>query len=294
MKNKKYISSLFTWKFLYFVAFVHLIDIAMGGQLTAYFQLTPNSFLNDAEYWRIISYPFAQGNIASLLLFFLTLTFFGPKVELNLEIINYAILLIFTTLLAGALNCLFFFFSDFSFQGMDVVSFFTMAIFLFLNPRIKIQLFNITQISGYLLASIFVLIWFGTNILEGFQFENYALLSLVSSPLIATSLAGLIALVLRLRLPLIHKSNLQLLNEELLKEENRNQQNEEDNLDLALITNQIRKNAEKKFDETLQLTTDPKVNEDRMNQILDKIIEKGKDSLSTSEKNFMKEYSEKL
>jgi len=293
MIDIKYISTMFTWKLISIVIFLHLIDIAFAGQMSYYLALNPYSAIEGAEFWRVVTYPFAQGNTASLLLFLMTFTFFGTKVELNLGGKLFSLYLFLITIFAGTLNSVLFYDTQITFQGMDILSFFLMGMFLFLNPKIKIQFFNITQVSGVVLSALFLMIWFGTNILEGFQFEKQTFFALFSLPIIAITMSFLISIILKFRFSSDYNYSFNDEDRSFLKEDNR-YESDDDDLHLELITKELRKKSENRNEEKVILTNDPQINEDKMNEILDKILEQGKDSLSTNEKRFMTEYSKYL
>ncbi len=276
----------FSQKFVIMILFIYALDFIMDGKLSELFYLNPAQVVGDLEAWRLFTFPLAPGHIENVFLFGVTFTILGPKIESVIEGIYYPIILFLMACLLGTVITLGFWGDSLIFTGMTGLSFFVMSLFLYLNAEKKIIVLNSRPVRSFILVSLILLSWISSIVIRALLTNTVFLIS-------ELSLAGFG----------IISASLIYLQIYLVKRKKRGVGSEFDGLDIpdpeqlsmALISQQEQKKYNRgESDENIVQENEPVLNEDRLNQILDKINETGKESLSPEEIRFLKDYSKNL
>jgi len=183
--------------------------------------------------------------------------------------------------------------SDVVIAGMEAVSFFVLTLFMFLKPKSIVEFMKFPPLSTVLFTCAMVFIWFGIKIIGVTSGTNTQFVPQFSSALFGITLGSLIYLQIRL-------ANSHRRRNRLDRYDNDLKVPQPEELSMALISNtklkKQYKNIEEESDDELYslLSEDPAENEEKLNEILDKIADTGKDSLSPFENKFLEEYSRQL
>lgn len=281
-------------RLLLLCAIIYLLDFLMFGKLTDLFSLQPSLIANKMEFWRIFTFPFVPGSIEGVFLFVFTFFFIGPKLESKLRKNFFPIILIFLIFLQGTITTLIFWQSNFIFAGMEAISFFILVLFTFINLNKKITFWGFKPVKSIMLVALLSITWISAVAIHSTLSGNEILLK-ASTSLIFGIITG----------------GITYLQTEFYKRSSKIKENLKKNLtrkkfDNALYDEEspafVIKN-ETKIQNQNQNQTDEDLNhpqykfifsEQKLNDILDKINEKGKESLTNDEIQYLKDYSENL
>jgi membrane associated rhomboid family serine protease len=284
MAGRGFIKSI-SFGLLFASTLVYIIDIVTGGKLTSLLALQPSFVLGKMEIWRLVTFPFVPGSPVSFMLFFTTFFIFAPRIEEILSKPFFIALLFLITVVQGTALTLVFWRSPLTFAGMEGVSFFVATLFAFITRGKKTYIWLFKAIRTSLFILMIFILW-GTSILiHSLITQNN--MYLVTGSLLA--LSGIIfGFLTYLQVKLSKKfllSHLERNNIEIPKPEE---------LTPALIQQNGLKRLNRSLKEESSYYEENIFSEDRLNVILDKINEYGKDSLSPDERKYLEEYSKNL
>lgn len=274
----------------------YLFDAFTGGELSILLSLDIAKITNEHEYWRLFSYPLATGSFESTLLLIFSLGIFAPKLEERYKRYLLPFMIFLISLMHGVLYTWLFIYSDKVFAGSEGVSLFILISFLFSFRKSKFSLMGKLKLNSIFFILSVLTFW---SCIQALKIFDYAMTSAVDSVLfagmgIANSILLLLQVMIMNKINPIDNYKKDNIEDELDNFEDELSQLEKDELSLALIASQQRRYKEKQKDESYKISSDPRANEEKMNQILDKISDQGYPSLSPGEQKFLKEYSKIL
>ena len=277
-----------TNKILLVAVMLHLGNFFLDNQLVKLLSLQPFLVIDKLELWRLITYPFAGSSLEGSLLFILALFFFGNKLEFVLQKTIYPVLLFLLVSLQGAVFTLLFWQKQFVFYGMEGIAIFILTLFsyMFYKNKLRIGFYRNYRIIST--AILFSMIWVASVLLHFFVVNDYSILVKNSFVLCFGFITGtMMFLQFRLVKKIRNmKDEKELRNVELPKPEE---------LSLALISQgEFKRFKQHLIEETPQFENDFPLNEDILNEILEKIHDKGKDSLTNDERYYLEEYSKRI
>jgi len=278
----------FSYYFLALTFFLYLFNYITDGAIALRLSLDVYAVSIGSEYWRLFSYPLVSSSYEGNLLFFITFYLFGTKLEMIFKRRLYALLLVLLVFLQGVLLTLYFWGNHYKFQGMEGISIFVLLFFTFLNFNKKLSFSVIKYMRVYLLTALMLLGW-ALSVSIHYSYTGDASIIVQSAPAFIFGSALAIAVFSQIRITQMVKGYNHIQNE------NEFRIHRPDELSLAMVSqNEIRKanqaNTHQRLDEYEEFIPD----ENRLNEILDKIIVGGSASLSESEKAYLKNYSNNL
>lgn len=291
----------FSKVFLGIITLFYLINVVSNYAFVDFLSLQPKVVLEQLNLWKILTFPFAINSIDSFILFLFSFHFFSEKLEKVIGSIRYSIWLLILNLILGCLVTLLFWNSTFNFSGLDSISFFVISLYMMLKPKSYI---NISKLRLYVMPSVllFLMIWISTKILVyGINDVTMAINTLTSFIFGVTS-SLLIYFQIRIytdkrdEKPILNEVKSSLPKEEdleflsAIKEKNASYLYNTENINHDSVADLYDKYDYSNYG----ISKDPSVNEERLNFILDKINDKGQNSLSVSEKKFLYYYSKQL
>lgn len=271
----------------------YLFDSFTGGEITKLLSLDIEKISYSNEYWRLFSYPLASGSFESMLLLIFALGIFAPKIESKLKSFLLPLIIFLVSLMHGTLFAWIYMYENVVFAGSEGISFFILLSFIFTDHNARFKFFGSRSISAGSVIILAITLWALAKILLYLDYnviESYYSL-LFAGFGTANAFIVLAQILIINKFGSKEKSIENSSQREFQDYEKELSQIEKDELSLALIASQNKRYKEKQKDETLKLSPDPKVNEDKMNRILDKISDHGYPSLSQGEQKFLKEYS---
>jgi membrane associated rhomboid family serine protease len=279
----------FSKVFLIVTLCLYFINFLMGWKLNELFVLNPTLIVHKFEFWRIVTYPFIPGSAEGAALFFITFALFAPRLEEILGSILFSTVLFLLLCLHGILHTLIFWQSFIPLSGMEGLSMYVMSLFILLNIQNRLKIFRLPPLKSYIAPTILFIMWGGYKLFRVFEIGSVDIKSFLS---VASFGLGS-ALMTYMQIRLAQKINY------------RRHRNEPDltvpkpeELQQAVISKSemnIKKyhyNADE--ERIIKPSGNREIDEERLNIILDKMNEKGRDSLSPEELNFLREYSKFL
>jgi membrane associated rhomboid family serine protease len=256
----------------------------MNGKLSDFLSLQPAVIIDKLELWRIVTFPFSPSGFEGTILFFITFYIFAPRMETLFHKALYPIILFLVISLQGTISSLIFWRSSLYIEGMEGLSFFVLTLFLFFNANKKVILWQFPPVSAFTFVFFIAIGWAVTTSLHA-MVSGYEILVKGAANAIFGLTGGLIIfLQLRLSRNIKHKDNDFPL--DIPKPEE---------LSLALIRqNELREINNRRLPDDYFWDEDIPLTEDKLNEILDKISENGKESLLPEEIRFLEEYSKRL
>lgn len=287
-------NSVFSKIFLLFTGIVYFIGYIYSSVLPDILSLSPQDVIKNLSLWKLVSFPFASGGLESIMLFAFVFYFISSKLEQYIEGLKYPLWLFLMTLLQGCILTLVFINSDVVISGMDGISFYVLVVYSLLKSKDKIIAFNFPPIPIFAFALLLGFVWFGLKLVNfSTTGDDSMFLSALGSSLFGIT-SGLVH-YLQIRITGINANSRNLRNGDDL----RIPPPEELSVAHTLNSNRLRKYYQSNQPDLSEadyylLSDDMSENEDRLNEILEKISSSGQSSLSDFERRFLNEYSKRI
>lgn len=168
-------------------------------------------------------------------------------------------------------------------SGGDALSFFILGLFAFLMPRRVLRMHNVFEIRGLFLVFVIALTAFSVSVLTAYKNPSTYFLTGALSSAIGVAFAVLVSTRMQLQLLRFRRFRMEQeseMEEEVLRHTARSHER-------FTETVTVEKSVRKSLDPSIR-ELNP---EESLNEILDKILEHGKDSLSAEEIAFLQSYS---
>ncbi len=292
--SPKVANSMFSKIFLIFVGIIYFLNYVYSNVLPDLLSLSPQLVIRELSLWKLITFPFSPGGIESVVLFAFVFYFISSKLEFYIEGLRYPLWLFLLTLLQGCILTLVFINSNVIVAGMDGISFYVLVVYALLRSKDKINFLNFPPMPILAFSMLLGFVWFGLKLVNFSTTGNDSVfLSALGSSLFGVT-AGLIH-YLQIRLSGLNSTR---SSKSDIDSDMRLPSPEE--MSVAHSSNtRLRKfyqsgKPDYLDEEPYLLSDDMSENEDKLNEILDKISVSGKDSLSPFERRFLNEYSKRL
>ncbi|MEJ5285693.1 rhomboid family intramembrane serine protease [Bacteroidetes/Chlorobi group bacterium Naka2016] len=268
----------------------HIVFYFIGNEIAySLLALNPRLVIFDIQIWRLFTFPLVSLSIPEAFLFAYTFWVLGPKVE-NCFHKNYFLLsLVIFIFLQGFLTTALFGKENFYLVGTEGLSFYLITLYYLIYFRIVSQ-YETLPLRSMVQTAFVIFFWLMASMLDSYIYERNTLVNSFSFALVGIFVGSLSYLQNRsFAIELLQQRYLDFISFRKKLEEFESEEMDE------LIT----KKNETEMNEASNLPKEEiKVNlsftEDNLNRILDKILEKGKESLTPEEIKFLKEYSKKL
>lgn len=268
-----------------------LLDTALQHRIASVAVFDPDRFLGAYEFWRVVSYPFFGADFWTLLPAGVLIYFFGPEIEHLIHPGRFLRLTVGFFLLHAALYLLLMHGGSTALAGPYPYALAILAVFAYIYPTAEFSPFGIITIRAW----VFALIFAAFSILPGIIAVITGKLSL--SVFIAGDITG-IALGLGFAQFYFRKYRIPLP-ADIIKSRS--------GVPVAQSSKPVTPVVRKTRTEFSPLkgkavqssplyseTQDTTLDEKRLNDILDKISEFGRDSLTAEEVQFLEDYSRRL
>lgn len=263
------------------------IDFLFDGKISQSLALDTSHVVNNFEFWRLFSFPFAHSGTEGIFLFAFAFLYISPKVESAIRNKYYHLILFLLICLQGTVFTIIFNGQGAILAGTTGISFFIMSIFILLNLNRRFMIYRKKPVRIILMITAAALLWLSAIGLRSMVFN--AELQYVE---LASALFGFFASVL------IFSQLLLLSNGKMIKRKTKQERftvPEPEEYSHAYIAGaEQRKYYNREMDDYPLYEPETDLSEDRLNEILDKMNDVGKDSLTTEEIRFLKEYSKSL
>lgn len=285
MKAIKNIKS-FSFLFLLFILIFNLLNIVLNLRFESFLLLNSYKLTQNYEFWRIFTYTTILEDHTFIFIFAPILLFISTKLEEFLNKYLYPIFLFMVSILNSLLLTVTLWNRDINISGAETIGFFILTLATLLIPKenvIKKIPLNISTFS-----ILFGFLWIITKYTSPDAKLIYSL-----APLFGIMTGFLMFLPLKNM-----KKYIETRESNFLRKQSQvkiNIPEPEELVTMRKISSMNISQIYHKYDDDYCLISDnDEENEEKLNQILDKILEKGKDSLSHYEKKFLEEYSKRL
>jgi membrane associated rhomboid family serine protease len=287
--DKVYNTASFSRIFLVFVLALHIVFYFLGQDLINFLALNPRDVIFNIQVWRLFTYPFLPLSIAEAFLFFFVFWYLGPKVENSFRNYFYPISIFLFIFLQGFLTVALFGKENFYLYGTEGLSFYVLTLYYLIYFRIVSQ-FEPLPLRTMVQTAIVVFFWVMAATLDSFIYERNTLINSFSFAIVGIFIGALSYLQNRsFANELIQQRYRDFVNFRKRLEELESQEQQ----DIAETQPEETKNEIKSTEQGV-LVDEFIYDEENLNKILDKIIEKGKESLTPEEIKFLENYSKKV
>jgi len=282
---------------IFFSRILVLIYLMLGlasylSNSVSYYLLSLNPFItvSNPELWRLVSFSLVPGTIEGTLLFSFVFWFIAPILEEHFKIKKFVFLLFLITSLQGAIFSLLFWGKNIFIAGGEGISLFVLTLYMFLevsDSKYSMS-FNAWEIHSLPFIVLTTVVWFSSVLIHN---------SFVSG---AGFTVAIIAGAFGIILGAIMFMQIKVADYLLGRKRNvGNPVNIPSSEELITSLHIGRKravqnhfDAEENYEE--EFSAADYFSEERLNAILDKINEQGKESLTSDEKLYLEEYSRHL
>lgn len=267
---------------------VYILDYVLKGAISYNTALAPSMVVHQWQAWRIISFPLSTHSLEGYCLSAFAFLFIGPKLEALLDRAFFLTLLSLLIILQGTLITLTFWNTNIYFDGLEGISFFMLSLYVFMSRAMSKQKFRYRAMNHVPLVIIFMCLWVGGMLIHSLAVGNSilfigasnAVFGIVTSLITFSQVHRYYKKTRRIRYSQIEysiPSQDELRKAYVLHNESREQQYNS------------RGDAESpNYEYTFE------ADENRLNEILDKISEYGQNSLTPNELKYLQDYSNNL
>jgi membrane associated rhomboid family serine protease len=275
--------------FIYLI--IGLASYLSNGVAYNLLSLNPVIAVSNSELWRLFSFSFVPGNIEGTLLFSFVFWFIAPILEERFRTRKFALLLVLIASLQGAIFTLLFWGKPLNIAGGEGVALFVLTLYMFLEVSDDGNAMNFyaRKIRSLPFVVLTTVVWFSSVLIHNSFVSN--------SGFTVSIIAGAFGIILgAIMFMQIKAADYLLGRRKSISSPVVNIPNPEE---LITSLHTSRKRAlQNHFDEEdeyeEEFSAADYFSEDRLNAILDKINEQGKDSLTSDEKLYLEEYSKYL
>jgi len=261
----------------------------LGEELINFLALNPRDVIFNIQVWRLFTYPLLPLSIAEAFLFFYVFWYLGPKVENTFRSFYYPISILLFVFLQGFLTVTLFGKENFNLYGTEGLSFYVLTLYYLIYFRIISQ-FEPLPLRTMVQTAMVVFFWIMAATLDSFIYERNTLINSFAFAIVGIFIGALSYLQNRsFATELIQQRYRDFVNfRKRLEEMESREQVDAVESQPEDLKNEIKPTEQK-------VTADDFVyDEENLNRILDKIIEKGKESLTPDEIKFLENYSKKV
>lgn len=272
-------------KILGFLLIIYFLNYIVQGKLETLFSLEPDAIIHRFEFWRLITYPMSAGSFEAILLLFYSFYVLSPKLEYLFKSGLYPLYVLLLIFLQGLIHTVVFWDKHIILSGMEGISLFTMALFSLLRPKQEIKFTFIRAFKLAYLTLFFFGTWLSLKYLNSFILGSDVMLSAAA----ALAFGASVALLSFLQIRFINKI---IIYKRILTESV--EARDEEVVEPAFEAKVKSKHKAPQQKPGIFIEGDQEENEKRLNLILEKIFESGKESLTREELSFLDEYSKKM
>lgn len=273
---------------------VYFVNIALRGALTQWLALLPFSSVGNGQYWRFITYPLASSSFWEMLSSSAVLYFFAPEVERILKPRRLLMILAVFVAVHGLVYAPVLWISSAPLAGTTAMALFVLTMYVYLYPTGEVSLFGLIPLRATMLLGIMFIAAIAGSIIT----HSFNPASLINA--FADAGFGLFFgfIFSHLYFGKFSSGNFTLFRREERPQQPTRRASTPSPASVGRSTYSTTE-AERRFAGIERRVDDDEedstpLDEDHLNEILDKINEKGQASLTPQEQKFLKDYANKL
>jgi membrane associated rhomboid family serine protease len=271
---------------------MYFVNIALRGMLTQWLALMPFSSVGAGQYWRFLTYPLASSGFWEMLSTSAVFYFFAPEVERIMSgrrlLLVLGIFVIVHSLIFAPLLML----SNATLSGTSAISLFVLTMYVYLYPSGEVSLFGIIPMRATMLLCLMFVVAIVSSVMS-FSLNPAAIAHVFANEGFGIFFGFLFS---HLYFGRLSSGGFVLLKRQPKQQAPTRRTSTPSPASIAgrLGVSQIDESERRTLpnhsdDDELQ-----PLNEDRLNEILDKISAKGQASLTGEEQKFLKDYATRL
>lgn len=141
-------------RLLLLLGVVYFVNIALRGALTQSLALLPFSSVGVGQYWRFVTYPFATSSFWEMLSSSAVLYFFAPEVERILNPRRLLVILAVFIAVHGLVYAPVLWISNAPLAGTTAMALFVLTMYVYLYPTGEVSLFGLIPLRATMLLGI--------------------------------------------------------------------------------------------------------------------------------------------
>ncbi len=277
----------FSFILLLVIIIANLVNLVLNLNLGELLLLNPKEISHNYHFWQLITFPLILKDNLFIFILAPILIFLSTKLENYLNKYLYPIFLFMVSVLNGLLITLSLWNKDIYISGSETIGFFILTLVTLIMPKEKLSKKNPLTVSTF--AILIASLWIMINYVANPQQLYYTF------PIMFGVLSGfLVYIPIRNMRKYIEKREVEI-NSSKQRQVKINVPEPEEIVAAKKTLNMNISQIYHKYEEDYcELSDNEEENEEKLNQILDKINEKGKESLSYYEKKFLNEYSKRI
>lgn len=139
---------------LLFLGVVYFVNVAMRGALTQWLALMPFSSVGAGQYWRFLTYPLASNSFWEMLSSSAILFFFAPEVERVLSPRRMLLIVGIFVAVHGLVYAPVLWMANAPLAGTTAIALFVLTMYVYLYPTGEVSLFGIIPLRATMLLGI--------------------------------------------------------------------------------------------------------------------------------------------
>ncbi|HYF03482.1 MAG TPA: rhomboid family intramembrane serine protease [Patescibacteria group bacterium] len=278
---------------------MYILDSLGGGGLSRALAIVPERVIANFELWRLVTFPFAVHSLSGLFSLIFSVYFLAPKLENIFPKLLFPTLLLLFVISQGLATMFFFPQEKMEFSGSFGMAFFIMSLSVFTQPRTKMPLWSNFRIRTVALVMILMSLASAFTIAETLTQESKGIFFYNTFSSGFGSLAGVITAYLYARFsqlsPAVRNGSVPRV--AVPRRETRLQAPPlTEPFDMVLSEQPVQMMNAHHAEQSVpaHFPEEYSSDEERLNFILDKILEQGKSSLRQDEEDFLQEYSKRM
>ena len=280
------------------------LNLIFNLEITSFIALNPKLLIQNNSLWTLITFPLAENSIFGFLFFSIIFLLYYPLLQSIYHKWFFPIFFTLFTLLEGSLLTLIFWNKDINFQGLSSISSFILVVVSLLYSKERFVFGRLPVIKVSHINLIIALSYLALNIPVFVGADSSQIIATSAPILFGAIVASLFYLQIYIyNKYILPKKRLQSLNEvvQLLTKARESVQSLESTL-VAQTAEHNQPNIKpfgNKLDKISRsnqiiVSDDPEMNEELLNKILDKISERGIESLTQNEIDALHQLSSKI
>ncbi len=278
-------------RILLFVGIMYFTNVATRGLITQWLALMPFANVGAGQYWRFFTYPLAASGFWEMLSTSAVLYFFAPELERVVSGRRLLLILGIFVIVHSLVFAPLLMFTNATLAGTNAVALFVLTMYVYLYPSGEVSLFGVIPMRATMLLCLMFVVAIASSLM------NFSLNPAAIAHAFANEGFGIFFGFLFSHLYFGRLSSGGFV---LLKRQSKQQQAPTRRQTTPSPASVGRSLGQTQESELHPSSTHPEddeyapLDEDRLNEILDKINEKGQASLTPNEQKFLKDYASRL
>jgi membrane associated rhomboid family serine protease len=269
----------------------YFLNIVLRGLLTQWCALLPFASVGGGQYWRFATYPFASNGFWEMLSTGAVFYFFAPEVERILHPPRMVMLIAVFVVVHGLVYAPLLWISSAPLAGTGAIALFILTMYVYLYPTGEVSLFGLIPLRATMLLGIMFIVAVAGSFLS-MSFNPAALINAFADAGFGIFFGFIFS---HLYFGKFSAGSRALFQRE--QRSTRRAQTPTPTTPASVARSPFTAVGETERRLSLsgeQSGGDEELDEDRLNEILDKINEKGQDALTPQERKFLRDYANKL